>query len=420
LATDSTGLSGSATATLQVNQGPSAPTVEISPASPGTDDDLGVVIRSESVDPDGDAVSYSYRWYRDEVEATSWTGTTVDASATSRGQTWRVEVVPSDGSASGAAGSDEVEIGNTAPTLSSVSLTPTSAYTNDTLNANIGSADADGDSVSASYTWTVNGSTVSASGSTLSGVSWFDKGDRVAVTVTPTDGTDSGAPLTSSTTTVLNSPPTAPGATIEPADPIEGEDDLLCELDTSSTDADGDSISYTITWSNGSTSYGDALTTLRDGDTVAAEDTVDGEVWTCTITPNDGETDGASASDSVTIGSAEVDYTGSWDIGSSISHSCAYGLVSINFRYWLISDLYPSVSLTSTGSGQPGTMSGSFTSDSSIEVSRSIPGTCTETYTVTGTFLDENTLQGTFTAAFSGGTWCFGCTTTIWDFTATR
>lgn len=419
-ATDTTGLQGSATTTLQINQAPSAPVVVISPSSPRTADDLGVVITTESVDPDGDAVSYSYRWYRDEVEMTSFTGTTVDASATTRGETWRVEVVASDGSASGAAGSDEVEIGNTAPTLTTVSLTPTSAYTNDTLTANIGSSDDDGDSVSASYAWTVNGTTISATGSSLSGVSWFDKGDRVAVTVTPSDGTDSGTPMSSTSLTILNTPPTAPGVTIDPSDPIEGEDDLLCELTSGSTDADGDSIEYDIAWTLGSTSFTDADTTLREGDTVLTEDIAGGDVWTCTVTPWDDETSGGSASDSVTVGVADIDYSDSWNMGTTISHTCAFGLVSINFSRWLISDLYPSISMTSTGSGQPGTMSGSFTSDTTFEVSRTIAGTCTETYTVTGTFVDENTLQGTFTAAFSGGAWCFGCTTTLWDFTATR
>lgn len=419
-ATDSAGLSATASATLQVNQAPTAPEVAILPAAPTTADELGVSILREASDLDGDAISYSYTWTRDGVRMSSLVGSTVPASETARGQRWAVEVSASDGLATGPAGSAEVLVGNSAPALRSVSLSPSNPGTNDTLSVLLSGSDADGDDIAYSYLWTVNGARIAAAESTLSGLLWFDRGDRVAVTVTPSDGTDSGSPMSSASVIVQNSAPTAPVARVEPADPIEGEDDLLCELATASADADGDPIAYSITWQVGSSSFPDAITTLREGDTVPAEETAAGEVWTCTITPDDGADSGPSASDSVTIGSAEVDYNGLWDMGTTISHSCAYGLVSINFRSWLVSEAAPSISLTSSGSGQPGTMSGAFTSDTSFEVSRSIPGTCTETYTVSGTFIDDSTLRGTLTASFSGGLWCFGCSSVAWDFTARR
>ncbi|NUN53415.1 MAG: hypothetical protein HUU06_11600, partial [Planctomycetaceae bacterium] len=132
----------------------------ISPTSPRTDDDIGVVIVTPSTDPEGDAVRYSYQWYRDSVEMTAWTDTTVDASATSRGQTWRVIVTPADGHGAGPTGSAEVEIGNSPPVMTSASLSPTTLSTNDTASANAAATDADGDSVSLSYAWRVDGALV--------------------------------------------------------------------------------------------------------------------------------------------------------------------------------------------------------------------------------------------------------------------
>ena len=44
----------------------------------------------------------------------------------------------------------------------------------------------------------------------------------------------------------LNNPPEAAEISIDPHEPVEGEDDLICILDTESDDTDGDSISYTF------------------------------------------------------------------------------------------------------------------------------------------------------------------------------
>ena len=46
------------------------------------------------------------------------------------------------------------------------------------------------------------------------------------------------------------------------------------------------------------------VATVWPGDTVPAVDTFADEVWTCTVTPNDGEEDGPTATASVTVGSS--------------------------------------------------------------------------------------------------------------------
>ncbi|MCB9778695.1 MAG: hypothetical protein H6742_09050 [Alphaproteobacteria bacterium] len=418
-ALDTTGLTGSDSISLVVNQPPGAPDVSITPSSPKTADELGVVIDTDAVDPEGDSLTYAYTWFKNDVEATSWTGTTVDASATRKGQTWRVEVVASDGVATGPAGSAEVTIGNTAPSVTSVGINPSTLYTDSTATAEVVTTDADGDGVSLSYSWKVDGAAAGTDSSSLSGDSWFDKGQGVVVTVTPSDGSGTGTAVSSSSVTVRNSPPTAPTVEIVPGDPVEGEDDLICNIVSAPDDADGDPVDTFITWEVDGAAFEDASTTDVARDTVLAAETVADELWTCVVTPDDGEDEGDPGTDSVLILSGDIDYSGTWNLDSSISYTCAYGLVSMNFSRWSISEDDPDISLTSVGSGVPGTVVGAFDTDTAFIASRTIAGTCTETYTVEAEFTDADTLEGTLEARFTGSL-CLGCTTRSWSFTATR
>jgi len=116
----------------------------------------------------------------------------------------------------------------------------------------------------------------------------------------------------------------------------------------------------------------------------------------------------------------EVDFTGTWELDSWVTYSCASGMVSITFNQLSVLDSSPTISFTSLGSAQPGTMTGTVNpTDWSASASAMYPGTCNETYTVTGDFIDENTFEGVFQAAYSGWT-CFDCGGQVWDVTATR
>ena len=92
-----------------------------------------------------------------------------------------------------------VTISNSAPVLSSVSLIPDPAYEGDSFTCSLDAEaeDADGDSISYSYAWYLNGSAVS--GASSSSFSSFDRDDSVYCRVTPSDGTDSGSAMSSST-----------------------------------------------------------------------------------------------------------------------------------------------------------------------------------------------------------------------------
>jgi hypothetical protein len=89
--------------------------------------------------------------------------------------------------------------------------------------------------------------------------------------------------------------PTAPGISILPSNP-RTDQDLVAQLVTPATDADGDSVTYRFAWfKNGS------LTPFLAGQTLAAEHTTKGDLWSVTAIPNDGTGDGPLGSASVVV-----------------------------------------------------------------------------------------------------------------------
>ena len=90
------------------NTAPTAPTVHITPTAPTDLDALTCVIDTDSVDPEGDALTYTYAWSSD-AGGTS-TGETLTAALTTTGETWTCSVTASDGALSSPAGTASVVI----------------------------------------------------------------------------------------------------------------------------------------------------------------------------------------------------------------------------------------------------------------------------------------------------------------------
>ena len=80
-----------------------------------------------------------------------------------------------------------------------------------------------------------------------------------------------------------NQPPSAPSVYVLDATP---SDPLDCVIDGASVDPDGDDVTYRIQW------LVDGLPGPVGVTRVNSDETNDGEVWTCSVTPNDGVTDG--------------------------------------------------------------------------------------------------------------------------------
>jgi hypothetical protein len=292
---------GTGTGTSPTNSVPTEPEVWLAPSVPHTGDDLWAV--TTATDADGDVLSYTFVWSLDGVPQPEVTGSMVPGDRVVRGGTWSVSVVASDGEDDSPAGTAQVTVVNSAPSITAVTLTPAEVTTNTVITANVTATDVDlavGDTLSYTYVWFVDGVPVDGSGPTLDGATAFSKEQTVAVRAIPRDDADAEGPaVTSADVTVLDSPPTAPAVAITPADPVEG-DDLTCEIVTPSTDPDGDGpITYVFAWEVDEMPYTHA-TGSATGSVVGGTDVGSGEAWACAVTAGNGTATAAVATAAVT------------------------------------------------------------------------------------------------------------------------
>ncbi len=282
------------------NSPPEITSVSVTPDPSTTSDDYTCTV-SGYTDADGDSVSYVYAWYVNG-SSVGVAADTLSASMHGKNDTVFCRVYANDGYDNGASeDSNTVTTGNTAPVVSSVTLSPSSPGTAVDIVATVSTSDADSDTVSNTYEWFVNGTSVVSGSSATLDSSYFVRGDDVYVEVTPNDGDDDGSTLSSSSVTIQNTLPSAPSLAFNPSAPEQELDDLYCEVTTAAADPDGDSISYTFSWTYDGIAYTGATTTTYTGDTVPAADTVLGFDWICTATPNDGYGDGTAESKLVTV-----------------------------------------------------------------------------------------------------------------------
>jgi PKD repeat protein len=181
---------------------------------------------------------------------------------------------------------------NHPPQITSLSITPATAYVNSTLIANLSASDNDGDSISYLYQWYKDGGILTnQTTSNLSGC--FVKHNLIKVEVIPFDGQKYGE-MKSCLITIQNSIPTRPTVDVLPN--VAYTTDELAASVNGSTDADGDTISYQYEWYRNGNKIG-SLT----GSTVPAAQTIRGDRWVCIVTPGDGESTGSNSQDAVTI-----------------------------------------------------------------------------------------------------------------------
>ena len=271
------------TGTTVQNSTPSLESVSLSPEEPTADSTL----QAEAIfaDADEDSVSLSYVWKRTPEggaeETTAYAESYVPGEATAKNETWTVEVTPFDGEASGETGSATAVISNTPPEVTEVTLAQEAVYTEDDIEAAVTAQDADGDPVTLSYKWTVNGSPKNDTDDTLDH-DQFEKGDSVVLTVTPNDGLQDGEPRESDAVIIQNSLPTLTGVSIFSDESDFFETSTLSCSPEGWFDADGDAEEYGYTW----TVSGAALNAPGEnitGDHFSKNDTV-----SCTIWPTNG------------------------------------------------------------------------------------------------------------------------------------
>jgi hypothetical protein len=189
------GHAGSAPASAQVtvrNSPPGAPQVVVEPAAARTGDELSCRVAVPSVDPDGDEVSISTSWWRnDRLLGDSPGPGKMSQVATRKGDRFRCSITPSDGTLQGPAGFAERVIGNSPPGPARVELTPSPPVAGQPLRCKVvgPSVDPDGDPVHYRHRWQRNGTAQPfAETSEEVPVRMLRAGDRWRCLVTPTDG----------------------------------------------------------------------------------------------------------------------------------------------------------------------------------------------------------------------------------------
>jgi hypothetical protein len=246
-------------------------TVTVAPASPRTGQTVTATPSGFS-DPDGDPLTYHYRWLKNGTPIPGATTASLDLSQPGNGDHGdeiRAEVYATDGrgAASDPAFAD-VTVANTAPTAGSVTVKPTAPATNDVVKAvPAGYADADGDQLTYRYQWLRNGTPISgATAATLdlAVAGNGDNGDTIAVDVTAVDsgGGTSPAARGSQAITGTNATPVEGTASIAPVAPKTN--DLLTASQAGFRDPDGDALTYRYRWLRNGTAIAGATASTLD------------------------------------------------------------------------------------------------------------------------------------------------------------
>ncbi len=267
----------------KVNTAPGAPVVAIAPASPNDASDLAVSIVTESVDAEADVVSYRYAWSVNGTAVTDVSGASVPADHTADGDTWTVEVFPTDGLLEGSPGTSTVTIANAQPVAPTIHIDPVAPVGGDTLTLvfDTPATDANGDTLTQTIIWYQDGAkNLSWDGLTTIEGMYVDGGENFRAVVTVTDGY-SDVLTVETEVTVANTPPEITSVTVTPSDPTDSED-LNCTVKASDEDGEDPTVSYR--WFRD----GVEATDVGNSDTVSNELTTVGESWDCQGEATDG------------------------------------------------------------------------------------------------------------------------------------
>ena len=227
------------------NAPPSITGLVISPASPTSAEDLTATYAYS--DEDGDIEQgTTFAWFLDDVLQPAHAQAVLPASATQRGQTWRVEVVPSDGTDTGSGANASVEVLNAAPEPTAFNISDEQPEDADDLSFTLSASDNDGDTFTTHVRWRVHGqpipeldnATTVPAIATRDGDVWdaqvrFDDGFNMSIWYTTASATVGGA----------NTPPVVAGVSL-PAAAFTTQD---IDITYTVSDADGDEVTMVET-----------------------------------------------------------------------------------------------------------------------------------------------------------------------------
>lgn len=175
-----------------------------------------------------------YRWEKNGQPISGENGDRLSRSRYARG-----DQITALASVNGEEGRAVLAIENAAPQVSSVAVGPDHICRGVDIAATPAAVDADGDQVSYSYQWLLNGEALSGDSPTLKG-DRFQSGDRVSLKVTPHDQYEAGAVYSTQSFLIPNA---APHFVSAPPETFRGSTYVYY---AKARDADGDSISYAL------------------------------------------------------------------------------------------------------------------------------------------------------------------------------
>lgn len=214
------------------NRPPSITKLELVPEAPRPGDPIEVTVDAE--DPDGDGVRVSFEWRVNGRLLEKEGRPRLLTQDLQKGDRVELRVVASDGRLESPIRSRMIQIGNRKPRLQGVSFSGgASVRGGDVIDASPLASDPDGDVLTFSYLWYVNGKAVGEKGKRFD-TSHLKRGDRVHVEVVAKDGSDQTKPVRSPVLRIGNTPPRILG--IPAAKNVKGEYRYAFRA----TDPDGD------------------------------------------------------------------------------------------------------------------------------------------------------------------------------------
>ncbi|HEX6999744.1 MAG TPA: hypothetical protein VF322_16540 [Gammaproteobacteria bacterium] len=183
------------------NDPPVITSLRIEPATPTAVDQLRAVY--DALDPEGVPLQPSFEWSVNGVTVLSGMVANTFAGLFAKGDEVEVTLTVSDGHNTATA-TASVTIGNAPPVITTLTITPADPDTTDDLAASYAAHDPDGDALTFSHVWRVNGTVIEGQTGPTLPASAHERDDVVTVEVLASDG----AATTSleASTTILDAP----------------------------------------------------------------------------------------------------------------------------------------------------------------------------------------------------------------------
>ncbi len=129
--------------------------------------------------------------------------------------------------------------------MTALRISPLMPTVESDLTAEVDGEDPDGEKVSYSYSWILNGRPLPGLDGPRLPSSKFERGDTIVVVVTPNEGKVSGRPRKSKPIEIKDAAPRVVSVSIAPKDQTRG---TILKATVEGEDPDGDELRYTFQW----------------------------------------------------------------------------------------------------------------------------------------------------------------------------